>query len=210
MAHLNLHEQERINALKYFWRDYGKYVVGIFVVAAIAYVSNILWVLNSKRQSSHAAVIYAEFTNAVNAKDTKTALDLANKLEYNYPKVEYAAYASFLAAKIAYTNNNLELAINYLKWINANARDKGLIQLVKLRLADIYVDQKKFDAALAVLKSKSEPEFEQLITTKRGDVYVASGDIAHARIAYKDALQNSVGDPAIMQIVQLKLDVLGN
>lgn len=210
MAHLDLHERERVNALKYFWRDYGKYVVGILVVVGIAYVSNVLWVLNSKKQAAEAAVIYAKFTNAIDAKKLTTVFELTNKLEHDFPKVEYAAYASLWAAKVAYTNQNLNLAIQYLKWIIINARDKGVVSLAKLRLADVYIDQKKFNVALDLLKAKADPAFEPLYIAKRGDVYMANGDMNRARTVYKEALQGSVGDQAITQMVQLKLDVLGN
>lgn len=210
MAHLDIHEQERLNALKYFWRDYGKYVVGITVVVCIAYVSNVLWVLNSKKQAADAAVIYAKFTHAVDAKNFATVFELTNKMEHDFPKVEYSAYASLWAAKVAYTNSNLELAIKYLKWIIMNARDKGFISLAKLRLADVYIDQKKFSLALDLLKGKADVAFESLFIAKRGDVYMASGDLTHARSSYKEVLQGSAGDQAITQMVQLKLDVLGN
>ncbi|MCE3268480.1 MAG: hypothetical protein K0R49_732, partial [Burkholderiales bacterium] len=43
MAHFDLHEQEQLTRLKYFWRDWGKYIIAVLVIAVMAYVAEVIW-----------------------------------------------------------------------------------------------------------------------------------------------------------------------
>ncbi|MFN7095210.1 MAG: tetratricopeptide repeat protein, partial [Burkholderiales bacterium] len=65
MPHFDLEEQEQLSKLKNFWRDWGKYVVGIIVVSLIVYLSNRIWVWKNEHQAAEAAKVYAQFTSSV-------------------------------------------------------------------------------------------------------------------------------------------------
>jgi len=209
MPHLNLQEQERINKLKYFWSDWGKYIVGILVVVLIAYASNVFWTWKNESQAAKASIIYEQFTNNVNLGNQNAVYSLAKQLEIEYPKVEYTALASIWAAKIAWSNKDVVDAILFLTWAINNVKDKGLVGFAKLRLATIYIDQEKFDQALKLLMEKHDPAFDIQYYTERGDLYVAKNDLAKARDAYKEAIQKAGQDTNAVQTIQLKLDVLG-
>jgi predicted negative regulator of RcsB-dependent stress response len=209
MPHFDLEEQEQLSKLKNFWRDWGKYVVGIIVVSLIVYLSNRIWVWKNEHQAAEAAKVYAQFTSSVEGGNAAEVYVLAKQLEAEYPKVEYSALASIWAAKIAQSHNQKEEASRFLTWTIANAKDPGLVSLARLRLADLYIDQQKFDKALSLLMQKHDPAFDVLYYAKRGDLYVVKGDLTKARDAYKEALQKAGQDSGIAQTIQLKLDVLG-
>ena len=118
--------------------------------------------------------------------------------------------ASMTAAKVAWKKNDLKTAVNLLNWTIANAKDQGLVSVSRLRLADIYIDQGKFDLAMNLMFEKHDPAFDPLYYTKRGDLYVAKGDLNKARDAYKEAIQKAGQDTSMAQGVQMRLDVLGN
>lgn len=210
MAHLDLHEQEQLSNLKHLWRLYGKYILAVLVVAIIAYLSSMLWNWNSGSNAAKAAVMYSNFTTANSQGDKINAAKLVSQLQLEYPKTEYTAMASMLAAKTAFQNNDSVTAIKMLTWTIDNAKDKGLVDIARLRLSAVYIDQKKFDKAMALLLEKHDPAFDPLYYTARGDLYVAKGDINKARDAYKEALQKIGQDSNAAQGIQMRLEILGN
>lgn len=210
MAHLDLHEQEQVSNLKYFWRSYGKYIVAVLSVALIAYLASIFWNWNSSKNAAEAAIMYANYTDATAAGDKSKSMIYVHKLQVEFPKTEYSTMASILAAASAVKNNDLVSASSLLSWVIDNAQDQGLVSIARLRLATIYIDQQKFDKAMTLLLEKHNPEFDSLYYTMRGDLYVAKGEQSKARDAYKEALQKAGQDTNAAQGIQMRLDVLGN
>lgn len=209
MAHFDLHEQEQLTKLKYFWRDWGKYLIAVIAVAMIAYISNVMWEYHATSNATKAAVIFNQLNTAVVAKDKDTVYKLANSLENEYPRVEYTALASLLAAKVAYDAKDLVKAATYLSWAVKKSKDKGIAALAMLRLANIYIDQQKWDLALSTLMQNHESSFDALFYEKRGDLYVARNDLVKARDAYKEAIDKAGQDQNTASSIQMKLDVLG-
>ncbi|MFN8769947.1 MAG: YfgM family protein [Neisseriaceae bacterium] len=210
MVRLNLDEQEQISKLKYFWRDYGKYVIGFLLVVIIAYSSSELLTYRYKVNAQKAAVIYSTFTDAVSANDIKNVYLTIDQLQREYPKTEYTTFATMWAAKIAFNNHDLIKSSDYLKWLISNTRDKSMVEIAKLRLADIYIDQKNTKDALSLMMDKTTPEFQALFYAKRGDIYLVLNNKLKAIDAYKAALDSSSGNQELAQALQMKLDVLGN
>lgn len=210
MASFDLHEQEQLTQLKYFWRDWGKYVIGVLLLILIGYISSVAADMRAEKKANQAAIVYSQLTDALALSDNKSVYKIASQMEINYPKVEYTSMATMLAAKQAFTEKNLILAANYLSWTINHSNDKGLVALATLRLADVYIDQKHFDKALDILTSNHNDAFSVLVYSKRGDLYVAKGELDRARDAYKEALQRAGQDSNITNGIQLKLDALGN
>ena len=210
MSKLDLHEQEQISNLKYIWQRAGKYIVSVLVLCLLAYGVNSWWVWYSSSKASKAATVYASFTDAYNSKDKTKEFELAGNLQDNYSSTQYASMATLLAAKTAWENNDLPESTKLLNWIIDNSKDKGMVSTAKLRLADVYIDEKKFDKAMKLLTDKTDPAFDPLFYSKRGDLYVAEGELNKARDAYKEALKKSGQDSNVSQGIQMKLDILGN
>lgn len=210
MAHFNLDEQEQISKLKYFWRDYGKYIIGFLIIVIVAFVSSEIWSYKAKSDSKEAALIYAQLTDAISSNDNNKVYSITDKMETSFPKTEYTVFASLWAAKLAVDTKNTDKAISYINWVIKNAKDKSLVSVAKLRLADIYIDQKKIKEAVDITMEKVDTDFQALFYAKRGDLYLVTNDKAKAIDAYKAALQVAGGDQELVQAVQMKLDVLGN
>ncbi len=209
MAHFDLHEQEQLTKIKYFWRDWGKYIVGIVVIAMLAYISNVLWVANASSNATKAAVIYNQINDAAKAKDKNTVYTLTDDLKNKYSRVEYTTMASIIAAKVAIDAKDMDKATAYLEWVIKKSKDKGMVAIAMLRLADVYIDQKKFDLAHTTLMKDHDASFDSLFYAKRGDLYVAQGDLTKARDAYKAAIDKAGQDQNMAGSIQMKLDVLG-
>lgn len=209
MQKFDLEEQERIDRLRYFLRDWGKYVVALVIVLATVYASDVTWSWYKNKDALKIAAIYEDFIAAVNLSKVKTVYMLAEQMENNYPNAEYTAMASMWAAKIAKLNNNPDDAVKYLQFTINNAKDTRLVDIARLRLADVYIDLRKFSLALMLLLEPHDKAFDALYYTERGDLHLANGDINKARAAYKEALQIVSDDPATSQGIQMRLDMLG-
>ena len=61
--------------------------------------------------------------------------------------------------------------------------------LVRLRLAGILADEKKYAEALGLLETKHGESFEGLYADLKGDILSTTGKIAEARAAYQTAPQ---------------------
>ncbi|MCC2645857.1 MAG: hypothetical protein K0R94_1635 [Burkholderiales bacterium] len=206
MAHFDLHEQEQLTRLKYFWRDWGKYIIAVLVIAVMAYVAEVIWESYTTSRAAKAAIVF----NSLNTtKDAATVYKLADSLKNKYPGTEYTPMGLIVAAKLANDNKDKVKAGAYLKWVIKNSKDKGLAAFAMLRLANIYIDEQKFDLALSTLMQKHEASFDVLFYERRGDLYVARNDLTKARDAYKEALEKAGQDQNTANGIQMKLDVIG-
>lgn len=82
------------------------------------------------------------------------------------------------------------------------------MQIVKLRLADAQLAQKKYDEALKTLDKVTEPTFKATADELRGDIYVAKQQTEAARKAYQSAWDNVVERKLERQLYKLNSKVL--
>ena len=209
MAHFNLEEQEQIAKVQYFWKDWGIYLIIIAVVLVLGYIGSSTYNWYQGSQAQKAAVLYDNFSTAVNNQNNKQAYQITDDLISNLPSTEYAAMASLQSAKIAFTTKDYPMATKYLSWAKDNAKDKSLQSIATLRLASVDIDQQKFDEARKLLLTKHDLAFDGLFYEARGDMYIAMGDLNKARDAYKEGLQKAANDPSTGQAIQMKLDIIG-
>ena len=120
------------------------------------------------------------------------------------------AWAGFLEGFEAYDKQDYVAAEKALKKVeNSKVKDAGLVQIVKIRLADSQLAQKKYDDALKTLSTVTEPAFKATADELRGDIYVAKKDNASARKAYQSAWDNLLERKQERQLLQIKLESVG-
>ena len=110
-------------------------------------------------------------------------------------------YAAMQQAKAAYKAGNPDRARSELEWVMANAPDPVLVDLARLRLAALLVDQQQYDAAKEVIAAAGtfmKGDFEQL----QGDIARAQGDKVAALAAYQAAASSGVTD---MRLLSMKI-----
>ena len=214
MAHLNLEEQEQIAKIKYFLRDYGKYIIGLIVVMAVMYGISEIRSYKNEKNTTEAAIIYAKLslnnTTANPTVDKNIIYNATDELESKYSTTQYATFASLFAAKIAFDDTNFTKAMNYLQWVILHAKDKSLVAIAKLRLADVYIDTNKLQDAIKITMDKVDDSFKPLFYQKRGDVYLVMNNKQKAIESYKSALELSRDNQDLAQLIQIKLDILNN
>jgi predicted negative regulator of RcsB-dependent stress response len=211
MSTYDLEEQEQLAELKAFWKQYGNVIVLAIAAALAVFAGYRIWQWYQVSQSAQASIVYGELLKAAAANDAKKARDLSGTLIEQYPRSAYAPLGAFISAKVHFSAGDLKTARAQLSWAAENARDPGVQALARLRLANVLLDEKAYDEALKVLAVKPEAAFEPLFEDLRGDVLAAQGKRAEAKAAYVTALAKlKTGDDATRELVQLKLDGLGD
>ena len=139
-----------------------------------------------------------------------TVSEAADKIVKDDADSVQAIQTQFILAKLAYDKQDYAAAEKALKKVeNSKVKDAGLVQIVKIRLADSQLAQKKYDDALKTLSTVTEPAFKATADELRGDIYVAKKDNASARKAYQSAWDNLLERKQERQLLQIKLESVG-
>jgi predicted negative regulator of RcsB-dependent stress response len=210
MATYDLEEQEKLIALKDWWKQYGNLVL-VTVILGLAVVLGARWWSHHKMdQAAEAAAVYNELLKAADARDIKRVADMSGALAENYPRTLYASLGAFVSAKAHFDNGDLNTAQAQLQWASEKSRDEGMRALGSLRLVQVLMDQKAYDPALKALEAKHPEAFAARFAEARGDILLEQGKTAEARAAYQDALAKLQDkDRFGRELLQFKLDALG-
>lgn len=188
MATYDLEEQEQLDELKTWWKMYGNLVTGILVAVALAVAGWQGWNWWQRQQSVKASAVYSSLQTAAMQRDAKRARELAGELIDKYSVTAYAGMGALLAAKIQVDAGDAQNARVQLAWAAENAKDPGLRDLARLRLATVMLDAKAYDDAMKQLAAEPGATFAPRFAELRGDVFAAQGKSAEARNAYDTAL----------------------
>ncbi|MCM2289033.1 MAG: tetratricopeptide repeat protein [Sulfuritalea sp.] len=188
MATYDLEEQEQLDELKTWWKMYGNLVTGILVAVALAVAGWQGWNWWQRQQSVKASAVYSSLQTAAMQRDAKRARELAGELIDKYSVTAYAGMGALLAAKIQVDAGDAQNARVQLAWAAENAKDPGLRDLARLRLATVMLDAKAYDDAMKQLAAEPGATFAPRFAELRGDVFAARGKSAEARNAYDMAL----------------------
>ena len=206
----DLEEQEQLATMKAWWEQYGRLVI-VLVVGGLVTVGGIRgWHYYRNSQSTAAVVLFEQLQRAERASDHKKVRDIAAQVIDNYGSTPYAALSALSAAKSAFDTGDLAAAKTRLQWVIDKAGEEEARDVARLRLARVLFDEKKLDEAIKLLETKPGGSFVGLYAGLRGDVLSVHGKRQEARSAYQLALEKSDAASPLRQILQLKLDALGD
>jgi predicted negative regulator of RcsB-dependent stress response len=218
MAAYDLEEQEQLDELKAWWKQYGNLLTGVVLAGAIGIAGWQGWNWYQRNQSAEASAIYAVLQRAAGERDMQRVKAASGELLEKYSGSAYAPLAALTAGKIAYDNQDLKTAKVQLAWAIDHA-DGEIKDLARLRLAAVLLDEKSFDEALKLVQEPAAPAFAARFADIRGDILLAQGKRAEAKAAYQSVLQKNeaslVGgkiapSSGLKEMVQQKLDALGD
>lgn len=210
MAVYDLEEQDQIDDLKAWWERYGgtvavALVLGLLVVAGIQG-----WRWYAGHRAESASVLYSAVSEAIRTKEPAKAKDAIAALTGHYASTAYAPRAELLYAKMLYDGGDRDGAKAQLAWVVDHASEEELQAVARYRLAQVQIDEKQYDAALATLDAKHPVAFDGLYADLRGDALVAAGRPADARTAYENALAKLDPKSAYRNYVQVKHDAIAS
>jgi len=197
MAVYDLEEQEKIEDLKAWWRQWGN-TITVGVVLACVVIGGVQgWRWWTASRAAEASVLYQAVSEGARKNDPAKAKDALAQL------------AALVYAKTLFDAGDKAGARAQLLWVIEHADEEELKAIARFRLAEIQLDERQFDEALKTLDAKHPESFNGLYADLRGDALAAAGRAAEARSAYQEALAALDPKSQYRVYVQVKLDAAG-
>jgi len=209
-THLDLEEQEQLDQLKAFWKQYGNLITWLLVLLLGGYAAWNGWNLYQRDQGQKAGSLYDELDRAAQQGDSDRATRIFADMKARYPGATFTHQAGLLAARVAADKGQYDAATASLAWVADKASDDEYRAIAHLRLAGLLLDTKKYEEALKQVDAVSGgPEFLALAADRRGDILLAQGKSTEAQAAYLKAW--TAMDPKLdyRRVVEAKLNLLG-
>jgi predicted negative regulator of RcsB-dependent stress response len=206
---LDLQEQEQIDEIKAFWKQYGNLVTWAITLVLLAFAGWNAWGWYQRDQAAKAASMYEELDKAAVAGDADKAGRVFADLKSRFPGTTFAEQGALLAARLQYDKGQADNAKATLGWLADNAAEDEYRSIARLRLAAVLMDGKQYDEALKQLAGASAPSFAALVADRRGDVLLAQGKKDEAKAAYQAAYKGLDAKLDYRNLVQAKLTALG-
>ena len=182
-------EEQQVEALKRWWKENGtSLIVGLFVGISGLFGWR-YYVDQNNFHAVQASDLYMQVMQsaALNSVDDKT-IDINNQLINEFSDTPYAALSSLALAKSEYEKGNIDAATAQLEIAVKHASNDVIKQIANLRLAKVYIEQSKYDEAMALLNLSHAAAYDAQYEELKGDLYLAKGDVALARAAYDKAI----------------------
>ena len=209
---LDLQEQEQIDELKAFWKQYGNLITWTLTLALAGFAAWNGWNWWQRDQAAKASAMYDELDRAAAAADAARVIQAFGDLRGRYPKTLQAAQGALLAAKVQAEKGQADEALATLAWVADSAVENEYRVVARLRAAGLLLDKQQYDKALEQLVSAEAlkvAEFEPLVLDRRGDVLIAQGKKADAVAAYQAAYKAMDSKLEYRFLVDAKLTALG-
>lgn len=192
-------ELQEIENVKYYWNKGGKWIVVALVVAALGYLGNVIYKNQVESGNQEAALL---------ASQVKGDVAKLSALQQSHGKSAAAAQATLETAKTLFEQGKLDEAAAAYRWVLDNQKTPVFQAAAVQNLANILLQQKKFDEALTVLHTPVDAHFAPSIHEIKGDVLVAQGKNAEAKQAYQAALEKLPENALGRDFLELKIGAL--
>lgn len=214
MAAFDLEEQEQLDEAKAWWKQHGNKVIWGVTFFLLATAGWRAWETWSRNQAAQASMLFDRVIQTAGMNDAKGAREAAAQIMENqaWYKPGWAAYATpaaWLAGRVNYEAGDMKSARAQYEFALAHAKDEGIVQLARLRLAALKFEDKDAAGALALLNEPFPPAFAGLAAQLKGDVLVSQGKNEEARAAYKEAVEKLGDKSSLKPLVEMRLDALG-
>lgn len=206
---LDLEEQEQLDQIKHFWKQYGNAITWALIVVLGAFASWNFYQYWQRNQANQAAALFDEVERALQAGDAAKIDRVFAEMKDRFGNTAYALQSGLLVAKHDAGSGKLDAAKAVLSWVSEKSSDPGYQAIAKLRLASLQIESKNYDAALASLSGSFPASFEALVADRKGDVYLLQGNKAQAITEYQKAVKLFSTATEYRSLVEVKLGSLG-
>jgi predicted negative regulator of RcsB-dependent stress response len=207
--HLDLEEQEQLDQIKHFWKQYGNAITWALIVVLAAFASWNFYQYWQRTQAVQAAALFEEVDRSVQLKDAVRIDRSFGEMKERFASTLYAQQAGLLVAKHYVELGKVDSAASALTWVADHASDTGYQSVAKLRLAALLLESKNFDGAMAQLNGIFPPSFEPLVSDRKGDIYAIQGNKAKAVTEYQKAHKLLDERSDYRRLVEIKLNAQG-
>jgi len=186
-THLDLEEQEQLDQLKAFWKQYGNLLTWGLTLVLAGFAAWNGWNWWQRDQAVKAAAMFDELEKAATAGEATKSAGIFNDMKERFPRTAFTQQGGLLAAKVQFDKGQTDAAKASLTWVATSATEDEYRTVARLRLAGLLAEAKQYDEALKQLDEAKSPTFEALVADRRGDVLLAQGKIDAARTAFQAA-----------------------
>ena len=203
-----LTEQEQVELLKNWIKQYSLVILAGVIIAAIGITSWRYWQQRQYKILSHASAIYDEMLTKRAQNDKEATWVQAKKLYSHYPKTIYGQLAALMLAREAVLKKNYPEVEKHLNWVIKKSDIAAFRQIARLRLARLFIAQRLPEKSITTLKKVEDKSFNGLINEIRGDAYFAMNQITKAQQSYQQALSEIPNALVVRPLLQMKYDNL--
>jgi predicted negative regulator of RcsB-dependent stress response len=208
MKHLDLEEQEQLDKIKAFWKQFGNLISAAVILvcgSVFAYYGYQWW---QRDKAAQAAAMYDEVERVAKGGDPAKITRAFSDMKERFASTTYAAQAGLLSAQALYDKGQITEAKMPLEWVASSASEESYKAIAKLRLASILFETKAYDEALKLTDGLPK-EFDALAADRRGDILLAQGKREEAKAAFEKAHKAMDERAEYRRLVEIKLNALG-
>ncbi len=200
-------EEEQIEAIKKWWAENGRAIIFGVLIGGGAIFGWRGLESYQLQQAENASVAYQAVLGEFNKGNVEQVSAGVQSLRKDYASTPYPALASLVAAKLAIDGDDLDGAVDALRWAMENSPEQDVRYIATLRLSRVLSAQENHVDAFNVLNREFPDAYTALVEEVRGDILVAQGNPALARAAYARAQAANPGR-GNSSLLQMKLDDL--
>ena len=201
-------EEEQVEAIKTWWKQYGKSIIVGLLLGGSILAGTKLWVGHQQQQEAAASTEYQAVVDGLDNDKPDQVLEHGAVLVDQYPGTPYAALAALAMAKVKVEQGKIDAALTHLQWVIDHAKQADMKRIATLRLAKLQFAEGKGNAALTLLGGSDPGSFKAAYEELKGDIYTQQGKSVSARSAYEAAIA-AMPEGVDRQYLKMKLENLG-
>ena len=206
---LDLEEQEQLDQLKHFWKQYGNLITWILIVLLGGYAAWNGYQYWKRNEAVQASAMYDELERQAGLGDPDKVQRAFVDMKDKFGSTTFAWQGALLAAKVQQEAGKPDQARAALEWVADKASDPGYQAIARLRLAAVLAQAKDYPAAMARLEGDFPPAFAALVADRKGDLLMLQDKPALACAQYEKADQALGESTEYRRLVEIKLAALG-
>jgi len=206
---LDLEEQEQLDQLKHFWKQYGNAITWLLIVVLGAYAGWNAYQYWQRSQATQAAAMFDEFDRMLKSGDLKKIDRAFADMKEKFGSTVYGQQAGLLVARQYVEAGQADSAKAALTWVAEKSGDAGYQAIARLRLAGVLADAKAYDEALKQLAGDFPATFAPMVADRKADILMLQGKKDQARTAYEAAYRGFEQRVEYRRLVEFKLNALG-
>ena len=193
-------EEEQVEAIKKWWKENGKSVIGGIVLGFAIIGGWQGWQGYQQNQGEAASAYYDAMRQAVRTGQTEKAIEDGKNLIGQFGGSVYASFAGLELARLSYQRGEKAAAREHLQWVSDAAPDEAIRELARLRLGRLLLDMNELGALEGLVGQAPLSAYAGEFAVLRGDFELARGNEEAARAAYQEALSKGVEDEALLRM----------
>jgi predicted negative regulator of RcsB-dependent stress response len=206
---LDLEEQEQLDQLKHFWKQYGNPITWLLILVLGGFAAWNGYQYWQRSQSAQAAAMFDEVIRVIQTNEPDKVERAFNDMKERFPSAIQTHQAGLVAAKTLVDAKQADKAKAVLTWMSEKPTDAGYAAIARLRLAALLLESQSYDAALKQVDAVQDPAFSALAADRRGDILMAQGNRPQALAQYQKAYQAFPDRTEYRRLVEVKLNALG-